>query len=136
MLQFPIREHVPAASFIDFGAGSWSQINKPGRAPATLARIAAGRRVHGDRFISSYYGNERGGRSISRPIGTITTRDRHASIDGGRMRILTKDENRAAMGFPADYILPTTHKNAVHMLGNAVCPPAARDVITQMLEAA
>jgi DNA (cytosine-5)-methyltransferase 1 len=40
------------------------------------------------------------------------------------------------MGFPADYILPEAHRDAVRMLGNAVCPPAARDVITAMLEAA
>lgn len=135
MLDLPKREHVPASSFIDFGTGSWQPIEKPGRAAATLDRIAAGRRVHGERFISSYYGNEKGGRSIARPIGTITTRDRHAIIDGDRMRMLSAQECRAAMGFPADYILPAAHRDAVHMLGNAVCPPAARDVITAILEA-
>lgn len=128
--------HVPASSFIDFGAGNWQPIEKPGRAANTLARIAAGRAAHGDRFISSYYGGTRGGRSIHRPVGTITTRDRHAIIDGDRMRMFSKDENRAAMGFPKSYILPTRHEDAVHMLGNAVCPPAARDVITAMLAAA
>ncbi|MBY0239684.1 MAG: DNA cytosine methyltransferase [Burkholderiaceae bacterium] len=135
LFDVPKRAHVPASSFIDFGAGNWQPIEKPGRAEATLDRITAGRRIHGDRFISSYYGNERGGRAISRPIGTITTRDRHAVIDGKRMRMLSAQECRAAMGFPVDYILPTTHRDAVHMLGNAVCPPAARDVIVSMLEA-
>jgi len=33
------------------------------------------------------------------------------------------------MGFPATYRLPERTKDAVHMLGNAVCPPVARDVI-------
>lgn len=136
MLQFPVRDRVPASSFIDFEAGNWQPVRKPGRAPNTLARIAAGRRVHGDRFISSYYGNEKGGRSISRPVGTITTRDRHAIIDGDRMRMFSAQECRAAMGFPADYILPAKHSDAVHMLGNAVCPPAARDVILALKEAA
>lgn len=136
LLNLPKREHVPASSFIDFEAGSWQPIQKPGRAAATLSRIEAGRRVHGERFISSYYGNEKGGRSISRPIGTITTRDRHAIIDGDRMRMLSKDECRAAMGFPSDYILPQQHRPAVHMLGNAVCPPAARDVILALKAAA
>lgn len=135
MLQFPVRDLVPADSFIDFKAGRWQPIEKPGRAAATLARIAEGRRQHGARFVSSYYGAERGGRSISRPIGTITTRDRHAIIDGDRMRMLSAQECRAAMGFPADYRIPQDHRSAVHMLGNAVCPPAARDVIAAMREA-
>ena len=126
------REHIPAASFIDFDGGKWQPIQKPTRAKNTMARIAAGRAVHGDRFISSYYGNEKGGRSIHRPIGTITTRDRHAVIDGGRMRMLSAHECRAAMGFPDDYVLPAQHRLSIHMLGNAVCPPVARDIITQI----
>ena len=57
-------------------------------------------------------------------------------IDGDRMRMFSAQECRAAMGFPADYKLPTQHRLAVHMLGNAVCPPAARDVILALKEAA
>ncbi|WP_321170263.1 DNA cytosine methyltransferase [Pseudoduganella aquatica] len=72
------RAHIPASSFIDFATGSWQLIEKPGRASATLARIAAGRAQHGERFISSFYGNSTGGHSIARAIGTITTKDRHA----------------------------------------------------------
>ena len=86
--------------------------------------------------ISSYYGAERGGRSIHRPVGTVTTRDRHAFVDGDRMRMFSAQECRAAMGFPADYKLPAQHRLAVHMLGNAVCPPAAHDVILALKEAA
>lgn len=129
VLDLPKRTHVPASSFVDFGAGKWQPIDKPGRAPATLARIAEGRRVHGARFISSYYGNERGGRSLARPIGTITTRDRHAVVDGDRMRMLSVHEARTAMGFPTNYQLPANQRLSMHLLGNAVCPPVARDVI-------
>jgi DNA (cytosine-5)-methyltransferase 1 len=136
MLQLPQRKHVPAADIIDFGVGNWSPIEKPGRAAATLHRIANGRRVHGPRFLTAYYGNEAGGRSLARPLGTITTRDRYAVIDGDRMRMLRADECRAAMGFPADYQLPQQHRTAVHLLGNAVCPPVARDVILAIQEAA
>ncbi|MFD2271362.1 DNA cytosine methyltransferase [Undibacterium arcticum] len=32
MLQFPLRDRVPASSFIDFDAGKWQPIEKPGRA--------------------------------------------------------------------------------------------------------
>jgi DNA (cytosine-5)-methyltransferase 1 len=49
--------------------------------------------------------------------------------------MLQADEARAAMGFPADYQLPTQHKAAMHMLGNAVCPPVARDVINALRRA-
>lgn len=136
MLQFPIRDRVPASSFVDFEAGAWQPVEKPGRAPNTLARVAEGRRMHGARFISSYYGAERGGRSLTRPVGTITTRDRHAIVDGDRMRMFSAQECRAAMGFPAGYKLPAQHRLAVHMLGNSVAPPVARDVILALKEAA
>ena len=136
MLQLPKRDHAPASNFIDFDTGRWSQIERPGRASATLIRIENGRRQHGDRFLTAYYGNEHGGRSIDRPIGTITTRDRWAIVDGDRMRMLSKEECRAAMGFPDGYILPEQHRLAVHMLGNAVVPRVAADVIAAMLAAA
>lgn len=137
-LTLPVRPHVGADSVLDFNAGRWSPIHRPGRAPATLARIAAGRAAHGTRFLAPYYGSGSGetGRSLSRPIGTITTRDRWAVIDGDQMRMVTADESRAFMGFPAAYSLPAAHREAVHMLGNAVCPPVARDLINAIREAA
>jgi DNA (cytosine-5)-methyltransferase 1 len=128
--------HVPASRIVNFNAGRWSPIQKPGRSSATLARVNAGRAVHGDRFLTAYYGNERGGRSLSRPVGTITTRDRWAVIDGDRMRMLSVTECRRAMGFRDDYRLPERQKDAMHMLGNAVCPPVASDVIAALRIAA
>lgn len=135
-LRLQAREHVGSESLIDFRAGKWAQIDRPGRSPATLKRIAAGREDHGERFLTAYYGNERGGRSLSRPVGTITTRDRWAIVDGDRMRMLNVIECRKAMGFPDDYRLPERAKDAMHMLGNAVCPPVARDVIEAIRRAA
>lgn len=133
-LTLPQQGHSPASSFVDFDGGSWSPICKPRRAPRTLARIDAGRRRFGDRFLAPYYGSGSGetGRSLDRPVGTITTVDRWAVIDGERMRMLTPDECRAAMGFPADYQLPRTRREAIHLLGNAVCPPVARDIIAAL----
>lgn len=137
-IELPLRrrEHVPAATIIDFDAGRWSAIDRPGRSKATLARLRAGRQQHGDRFLAAYYGNEHGGRTLARPIGTITTRDRWAVIDGDRMRMVSVPEARAAMGFRADYKLPERAKDAMHMLGNAVAPPAACDFIADLLRAA
>lgn len=137
-LQLPKRDQVPASSFIDFGAEKWQPIIKPGRAANTLARIESGRRAHGAQFLAPFYGSGSGetGRSLDRPIGTITTMDRWSVIDGDRMRMLSAQECRAAMGFPAGYQLPQQHRLAVHMLGNAVCPPVARDVINAIRKAA
>lgn len=133
-IRVPKREPVGADSFIDWRFAKWSPIRKPGRSPATIARAEAGRAAFGDRFVMPYYGSGSGktGRDISRPIGTITTRDRWAIVDGDRMRMLNVDEYRAAMSFRPDYRLPATRATAIHLLGNAVPPYMARDVIRQI----
>lgn len=135
-LQLPQRDYRPASTLIDFDAGRWSPIQRAGRAPKTLERIARGRQQHGDRFLMSYYGATTGGRSLQQCIGTITTRDRWAVIDGDRMRMVTVTEARRAMTFPEDYVLPENGRLAMHMLGNAVPPLAAQEVITALAEAA
>lgn len=135
-LRLPQAEHVPASAIVDLAAGRWSPIHRKGRAHATLARIANGRRQHGDRFLTAFYGATKGGRGLDRPIGTITTRDRWAVIDGDRMRMLSVDEARRAMTFPASYVLPANGRTAMHMLGNAVPPLAAQRVIEALLRAA
>lgn len=137
MLQLPPKAYQPAAGFIDFNAGKWSPINRPGRASATIVRIENGRRRYGDRFIMPYYGSGSGktGRDINRPIGTITTRDRWAVVDGDRMRMLNARENLAAMSFPSDTKHPDNHRLTVHMAGNAV-PPLAGAEIIKAVEAA
>lgn len=136
VLDLPKRPHVPASSFLDLNAGRWSIIDKPGRATATLNRIAAGRQEHGDQFIFSYYGMTRSGRDMARPIGTITTRDRWAIVNGDRMRMLTASENLLAMSFPADIQRPDNHRLTVHMAGNAVPPLAGQRVLEALQVAA
>ena len=132
------RAHVPFGPSVQWDAGRWSPVVRPGRAPRSLARIERGRAEHGSRFLAPYYGTGSGqtGRSLDRPVGTITPRDRWSVIDGDRMRMLSADECRAAMGFPAGYRLPSNHKLAVHMLGNAAPPPMARDVVAEIRRAA
>lgn len=84
----------------------------------------------------SYYTNTKTGRSLDRPIGTITTRDRWAVVDGDKMRMLTRFECRDAMSFPSNYQLPDNHRLAVHLLGNAVCPEPVKRIIRAVQEAA
>lgn len=134
----PAKSHVPASQIIDFKSGNWTSVHRAGRAKATLDRYAAGRRDHGKQFLMPFYGSGSGlqGRSISRPIGTITTRARWAVVDDDRMRMLSVDESRAAMGFPSTYRIPNNTSLAIHMLGNAVSPPQAEYVIRYLGRAA
>lgn len=130
----PTHPHTPASATIDLTSGKWSAVRKPGRATATIRRWENGRREFGRRFVMPYYGNGSGltGRSLDRPLGTVTTRDRWAVVDCDRMRMMTVSEYRLAMGFPATYQLPETRSLAIHLLGNAVAPPVARYVVSQV----
>ncbi|OCX98129.1 MAG: DNA (cytosine-5-)-methyltransferase [Pseudomonas sp. K35] len=137
-LQLPRLDHVPATAFLDFTAGKWSQIHKPGRSLATLRRVANGRQAFGDRFVMPYYGKGSGttGRSLERPIGTLTTRDRWALVDGEYMRMLTADEVLLGQSFPAGTKRPPQHALTVHLAGNAVPPVAGAEVIRALQAAA
>lgn len=131
-LKLEKEAHISASTFVDYDAGDWTLVDKPGRAQATLDRIADGRRRFGERFIMPYYGSGSGltGRSLDRPVGTITTKNRWGVVDGDRMRMFTKEESRDAMSFPRDCILPPGVTLATHMLGNAVPPQLAHRVIS------
>ncbi|MGY2186158.1 DNA cytosine methyltransferase [Pseudomonas sp. SDO5591_S426] len=135
-LDLRVERHTPASSFIDIDAGRWADIERPGRAAATLERVKAGRAAYGDQFLFSYYGNTRSGRALTRPIGTITTRDRWAIVNGNKMRMLTANENLLAMSFPASTKRPENHRLTVHMAGNAVPPLAGQRIIEALMEAA
>ena len=93
---------------------------------------------HGERLIMPYYGNGSGltGRDINRPIGTITTLDRWALVDGDRMRMLSAGEALAAQSFPADTLRPDNHRLTMHMAGNAVPPLAGQRIIEALKVAA
>jgi len=138
MLQLPQREHQPIAPHLEWDYPIWSPVNKPKRSKATLARVARGRESYGDQFVMPYYGNGSGltGRDINRPLGTVTTRDRWALVKGDEMRMLNVREYSAAMGFPQHYSLPEHRAKAIHLLGNAVCPPVARDIVKALEVAA
>ncbi|MCF2909958.1 DNA cytosine methyltransferase [Pseudoalteromonas sp. DL2-H2.2] len=137
-LKLPERQHVPVHSVIDWDGFKWSKVYKPGRSPATIARIENGRRRFGHTFAAPYYSNGSGktGRCINRPLGTVTTVDRWAVVRGDEMRMLQPSELKRVMGFPDDYILPNTRREAIKLLGNAVCPPVVTDLINAIKVAA
>lgn len=134
LLQLRSMEHKAIEGYINWDADKWSQIDKPGRAVKTLSRIESGRKRYGERFVMPYYGSGSGltGRGLDKPLGTVSTRDRWAIVDGKRMRMFSVPELTQVMGFPKDYKLPVHHRTAVHMLGNAVCPPVVTDILTEL----
>lgn len=100
----------------------------------TQVRIADGRRRGWKRFVAPFYGSGSGeiARSISRPIGTITTLDRWLVVDGDRGRVLTVDEVREFMSFPRGYYLAGTRRDQIMQLGNAIPPYMAAEVLRQV----
>ena len=122
---------------IDWDAGSWAPIERPGRSQKTLARVANGRQRFGDRFAFPYYSSGSGltGRSIHRPIGTIMTINKWALVDGDKFRLLSIAESARAMGFPRAYKLPSKKMNAMKMLGNAVVPNVATSLCGAIMAA-
>lgn len=79
---------------------------------------------------------------VDQPIGTVTTRDRHALIDPAQIiddcgfRMLEPHEVAAAMAFPAGYIPDTyTKRDRVKLAGNAVTPPVMTWLMGRMIQA-
>jgi DNA (cytosine-5)-methyltransferase 1 len=57
-----------------------------------------------------------------------------AHVDDCLFRMLEPHEVAAGMAFPADYIWSGTRRERVKLAGNAVTPPAARDLIAAVAE--
>ena len=69
------------------------------------------------------------------PVGTLTATDRYGlaegislDVDDVEFRMLEPDEIKRGMAFPADYVLLGSKREQVKQSGNAVTPPAARDL--------
>lgn len=79
------------------------------------------------------------------PLRTLTTsghqsllsldHDAPASIENVRYRMLEPHEIAAGMAFPPDYVWAGTKRERKKLAGNAVTPPAARDLIACVTEA-
>lgn len=74
----------------------------------------------------------KGHQSLLTP-GDITAAE--AQVDDCLFRMLEPHEVAAGMAFPVDYIWSGTRRERVKLCGNAVTPPAARDLIAAVVEA-
>ena len=137
------RSIKPAVSILD-APGSWqsSPLKKKGRAKDTLERAERAIEEVGTAtpFLLVYYGTDGGGgwQSLDVPLRTVTTLDRFALVEptpqGHMMRMLQPTELRRAMGFPASYRFPKgTRRDKIRLLGNAVCPPVMKRLVSGLV---
>ena len=132
----PMRAPRGIGWVIRWEEGVWTPVAS--KVAATRARVARGSARFGERFVMPYNGSGSGltGRSLDRPIGTITAADRWAVVRGDFMRMLLVDELRHAMGFPDGYVVPASRADATKMLGNAIVPAVAATAVRAVMEAA
>ena len=135
MVPQPALRHVTARECIDMDTshGRWSRWSE--WCEATRVRCVSGRARFGEAFVAAYYGANESGRSLDRPIGTLTTVERYAVIVGDLARMLTLDEMVRLSSFPADYAFTGTKRDRVKMLGNSVPPMLAAHVIGSVVRA-
>lgn len=134
-LTSPGLPHVACKGIIDWGRG-FEPITHDRFVESTARRIREGRETWGRRFWVPCYGGVRGGRSVDKPLGTLTTRAQLLFVDGNTARFPTVTEVKRAMSFREDYALPASRKLALHMLGNAVPPKVAEEIVRQIQEVA
>ncbi|SFN66772.1 DNA cytosine methyltransferase [Mycetocola miduiensis] len=94
-------------------------------------------------LLVPYYSASLTAKPTSEPHGTLTTGDRFGlveseislDVDDVLFRMLTPDEIKIGMAFAPDYFLGGTKREQVKQAGNAVTPPAARDLGMAVAEA-
>jgi len=129
-IESPNKRAPTAEEIIDWGSGNWTTTEN--LVPRTQEKLRLSRAKYGRRFLLPFYGATKVGRAIDRPIATITTKDRFLVVDGDRKRMLSVDEAKRAMSFPASYRLTGNRAEQMKQLGNAVCPAMAQGIAEQM----
>jgi len=86
--------------------------------------------------------NNNTAKHISEPLDTFAANGQHHAltewnvpeVDDCEFRMLEPHEIKAGMAFPKEYIMLGNKREQVKMAGNAVTPPAARDLVACMAE--
>ncbi len=131
-----------AASFVSLNrVYPFSPLRKRNRAKPTVQRANRAIKQLGleQPFLLVYYGSDGAGgwQRLDVPLRTVTTLDRFALVkrEGPRhvMRMLQVPELKAAMGFPRGFKLDHgVRRDKIRLLGNAVCPPVMKEIITAL----
>jgi DNA (cytosine-5)-methyltransferase 1 len=135
-LMLPKMEHKSARSFIDLDMTGYKWDNVSDRVISTQNRVKNGRARYGEIFLDAAYGSEIGGRSIDKPLGTVTTVNKHSLVIGDKIRALSLREQIAAQSFPESCLWPENKTLTKLMNGNAVPPMLAENFTKAILIAA
>ncbi|WP_343290008.1 DNA cytosine methyltransferase (plasmid) [Vibrio harveyi] len=134
-LYLETEPHIAARSFIDLNEEGYKWDKVANRVAATRLRVENGRKKFGREFLDAAYGSAKCGRSIDKPVGTITTVNKHSLVIGDKMRPLSIRELAAAQTFDQNYIFPDSAVMTKMLIGNAVPPKMAMKVIQAVLRA-
>lgn len=115
-----------------YGNGNASTTDEPHRTMTTHDRYA---------FVVPLR-NHNTPKSIHEPLDTFAAAGNHhglatasvPDVEDCMFRMLTPDEIKRGMAFPADYLLLGNKREQVRLCGNAVTPPAARDLGSAVAE--
>jgi DNA (cytosine-5)-methyltransferase 1 len=133
-LSFTQGTEPAAGPCIDWTEGKWRSVRKA--TPGVRRRIRRAQSNHGARCFSQHVTGH-AGVGLGEPLRTVTAQDHWVAVDGNRYRPLMIRETARVMGFPDNYLWPeSTRREAIRGLGNAVCPPVAKDIVTAIMEAA
>jgi DNA (cytosine-5)-methyltransferase 1 len=141
-MQPPRRKLKTAAQIVNpNGEYSYTALRTDRRAKPTLERADRAINHLGEKtpFLMVYYGSDHAGgwQSLDAPLRTITTLDRFALVKPSRsghvMRMLQPEELKAAMGWPKRFrIRHGTRRDKVKLIGNAVCAPVMRQIVSSL----
>ncbi|MGE9282295.1 DNA cytosine methyltransferase [Streptomyces rochei] len=112
-------------------------VDEPAR---TLTAAGHQSLVTWDHILVPYYGNGTA-RSVREPVGTLSTRDRYALVQGQvdiedvLFRMLEPHEIGRAMSFADAYIVLGSKRERVRQYGNAVTPNCAEVIVAALVEA-
>ena len=130
---------LPIRGFLDFdGTGRWKPVAS--KTPGTQVRVAKGRSNFPSGPFLTQHVTGHPGRSLDRPIGTVTTKSQWALVregpNGDEMRMLSVAEALRAQTFPENYRVPENSSDALQLIGNAVPVKLGRWVIEAVRAAA
>ncbi|MCG9589941.1 DNA cytosine methyltransferase [Vibrio harveyi] len=135
-LNLPKYEPIPARSFMDLNPDGYKWDDVASRVLATRNRVANGRKQFGEIFLDAAYGTAKSGRSIDKPLGTVTTVNKHSLVIGDKIRPLSIREQAAAQTFDSGYQWPKSTVLTKMMIGNAVPPAMAKEITIAVQKAA
>lgn len=122
------------------GTDSNQMCTSPAEPLRTLTAAGNQSLITWQHLLVPYYGNGNA-RSVTEPVGTLSTRDRYALVTGEvdindvLFRMLEPHEIGRAMSFADAYVVLGSKRERVRQYGNAVTPNVAEVIVSALVEA-